>query len=56
MIVKCDVVKCKNYNRGECILCAIELVLTHDEISKTEYIRCTTNTEEDVKCQQSNGV
>lgn len=42
MIVKCDVVKCIYNENCKCVAGVVEITLTHDEISKKEYIECAT--------------
>lgn len=42
MIVKCDVVDCIYNEHEKCAAGVVEIVLTHDEQSKNEYIDCGT--------------
>lgn len=40
-IIECDMVKCVYNKRCYCSRGKISIVLTHDEISKKEYIKCS---------------
>lgn len=42
MIVKCDVVKCIYNEHFKCIAGVVDITLTHDKVSKQEYIECAT--------------